>query len=233
MQARAAQRACQTRLVNGILVAVQEADRHGLRPMTADGGDGALHDAPIERLLDATVDQYPLRQAEPSRGGHRRLGLARLERVQLGPRLATDLEDVLEAMGGEQHDARPTALEQRIGRDGGAVVQARGAPRAQAPQAFTHRARRVVGRGAQLQHRQPSPDEGDEVGERAARVDADDDLGQVASAEAALDSALDLPELLPSLLVLSLLLSLAVDPLPSPEVSPFSPVFFPPWAPRP
>src|SRR5262249_33333080 len=165
----------------------------------------------------------------------------RVERVQLRPRMAADLEAVLEAARGEQHDARPAVLEQRVGRDRGAVVQSRRSPGRQALEAFAHRPRRVVRRGAELQHRQPSPDQGDEVGERAAGVDPDDDPGQ-ASAAAALDSALGLAEPLLSLepllwveLLLSpeLLLSLVLGPLPSPELSPFSPVFFAPWPPRP
>ena len=114
--------------------------------------------------------------ADPARGRHQRLGSSRLERVELGPRLAADLEHVLEAARGEQHDARAAALEQRVGRHGRAVVQPRrGRRRPAGASPSRDGARRVVGRRAQLQHAQAAARQRDEVGEGAAGVDPDDD----------------------------------------------------------
>ena len=43
------------------------------------------------------------------------------EPVEVGARLAAQLDDVLEALGGDERGARAAALEQRVRRDGGAV----------------------------------------------------------------------------------------------------------------
>src|SRR5262245_26776811 len=193
--------------------------------------------APVEWLLDAAVGQHALGHPDATGARHQRLGSSGLEVVELGTRLAADLEKILETPGGEQDDARAAPFEQRVRRHGRTVVQARCGPGDQLAEPLGHRTCRVGGRRAHLQHEQAPPDEGDEIGERAAGVRADDDRGpRQASADAALASAFFLAVPLPSLVLEALALAPPASLFDSPleELSPdFSPDFWPCWPARP
>lgn len=140
---------------------------------------------------------HPLRHAQTPCPGDERLWQPRLQGIQDGSRLAPDLEDVLEAAGREQHNPRAATLEQRIGRDGGTVVQPGGRISGNAAQAIGDGACRIVGRRSELQDDEAVADHPDEVSERAAGVDADDDgEGRQALALADLVSAFALESVL-------------------------------------
>ena len=217
VQAAPGERPAEPALVRRTGVAVEETDGDRRRPAARDGGQRACHLTRAERRLDGPVDEHALAHADAPRARHERRRPARLERVERGAHLAADLEHVLEAGGGEQRDARAAPLEERVGRDRRAVVQARGA--AQRGEPGAHRGRRVVRRGADLQDTEPPADHGHQVGEGAAGVDADEDGpgGQEAGFSLVLaglvsDFASDLP---------SDLLSVAADSLPLSFLPPF------------
>src|SRR5512146_775128 len=126
----------------------------------------------------------PLGDAEPHRAGDQRLRPLGRERVQFAAVLAADLDQVLEAGISQKQDARALALKQRVGGHGRAVSdQAREqAPTRPARRIFKHRfksgenrARRVVRCRKHLVHPQAPAHDRDQIGERAAGVDSDDD----------------------------------------------------------
>ena len=59
--------------------------------------------------------------------------MRRAQAVEVGARLAAELDDVLEALGGDEHRARALALEQRVGGDGRAVGERLDLLRREAP----------------------------------------------------------------------------------------------------
>ena len=82
---------------------------------------------------------------------HQRLGMIGLQVVDLGPGLAADLEQVLEALGGDERDLAAAPLDQRVGRDRRAVGEKREAASGRKrAQPFQDRARGIVGRGGDL-----------------------------------------------------------------------------------
>jgi hypothetical protein len=178
VQSRISQLADQPVLVRGVLVAVQQADRDRLGAKPANCRDRTARGPRSERELDAAVGSYPLRNAHPARRRHQGLGSTRLERVELGARLPADLEHILEAARGEEHDPSASALEQRVRRDGGAVVEQRDRAAGQTPQAFRHGPRGVVRGRSELQDREAAADQRDEIGEGTAGVGPDDDPGR-------------------------------------------------------
>ena len=60
-------------------------------------------------------------RADAPLGRHQRRRMGRAQAVEVGARLAAELDDVLEALGGDERRARALALQQRVGRDGRAV----------------------------------------------------------------------------------------------------------------
>ena len=101
---------------------------------------------------------------------HARLGQA-VEPVAVLPAQA---QHVGEARGGDESDFRPFAFQHRVGAYRGAVDQVDGGRiQPQLFQALGDRARRVVGRRKHLGGMQPAIDQRNEVGERAAGIDAD------------------------------------------------------------
>jgi hypothetical protein len=78
----------------------------------------------VERAQRA-VGPGALWHGEAQLGGHERRGGGLAQAVEVRPVLAGELDDVCEAVGGEQRGARGGALEQRVGGDGHAVGEAR------------------------------------------------------------------------------------------------------------
>ena len=169
-------------LVARVDVAVEEA--HGDRPRARDteGARRLAHLGQVERRLDAPVVAQPLPHLVPARAGDEHPRLVGLQIVEMGPALAADLEQVAEALGGDEARVGAAMLDQRIGGDGGAVAEVvdrgrRGLRRlAEAlDDAVGDGARRVVRRARHLPDADVTGggvDEAD-VGERASRVDAD------------------------------------------------------------
>jgi hypothetical protein len=149
----------------------------------------------------------------------------RLESVEQGTHLPSDLEHVLETGGREQKDAGPTPLEQRVGRDRRPVMQARRAAQCRDP--CQDCVRRVTRRRTDLQDLDPAANDGDEIREGPAGVDADQDGRAVQDADFSLPPELGLESDFPSDFVsvfVSVFVSLFASPeapaLPSPGLSP-------------
>ena len=112
------ERLAQRLLVLGVPVGVQEADRDRLRVVRGD----LLRDAGgiLERPQRA-AGRHPLGRADAALGRDERRRVGGAEPVEVGARLAAELDDVLEAGGGDEDGARRLALEQRVRGDRGAV----------------------------------------------------------------------------------------------------------------
>jgi hypothetical protein len=152
---------------------VQQPDRDRIRLRRAHAADDARDLAGRERREDAAPRREPLAGTDPSLAGHQGRPARGLQRIDIGPLLAADLEHVLEARGGDQRDPRALPLEQRIGRHRGAMTHARAAAGPGARESLEHGLRRVAGRGRDLERHALAASPGDDVGERAAGVDAD------------------------------------------------------------
>ena len=172
VESRARERASQAAFVLAARVAVEEAHGDRGRAPAVDRGGRARRLARRERLLDRAVGEDALAHADPQPARHERQRAPRLERVEHGPRLATDLDHVLEPGGGEEDDACAAALEQRVRRDRRPVVQPRRP--AERRESRAHGRGGIPRRRADLQDAEPARDDGHQVGEGAAGVDADD-----------------------------------------------------------
>ena len=145
-EAGAPQRPRQRALVGGIGVGVKQPDRDGVGARALHGAHGARKRGARERDDALPPGAESLAHADPAFGGHQRLDAARSERVDVGPLLPADLEQILETGGGEERHARALALEQRVGGDGGAVPHAGLGPRAESGEALEHGAFGRIGR---------------------------------------------------------------------------------------
>ena len=171
-------------LVRRVAPGMQEADRHRL-----DLGLGQLFDGRVQgdfvqpRFHRAVRPRaFPNRQAQVA--GHQRRGRSHAEIVALGLQTLPHFDDVAVALGGEHADTGRLALQQRIGRGGGAVDDARGRGeqgvwcQTQALggqiQALQHPVRLIGGRGGGFGYDRFAVGAGDDdVGEGTADVYAD------------------------------------------------------------
>ena len=124
--ARRAQRRADRALVLGEAVGVQQADRDRLgaraRRRRATTARAPSPSSALEHAVAA-----PMRSGAATRrsGGTSGAGCARAQAVEVLARLAAELDDVGEALGGDERGARAAALEQRVGRDGHPVRERR------------------------------------------------------------------------------------------------------------
>ncbi len=108
-----------------VQVGEQEADRDRLRAAGHDllGGPGRLGVGQGRDGLAPIVE--PLRDREAKLRAGERFRLVQVQVVHMRPHLPADLQQVAEALGRDGGDLRAAPLDQRIGRDRGAVGEAR------------------------------------------------------------------------------------------------------------
>ena len=165
-------------LVRGVEVGEQQADGHRLGVAGPREGRHPIQLSLRERLDHALgAGALPGREAELV--GHQRGRLRRAEPIEVGAVLASDLEQVGEALGGDQGRARAALLEQGIGAHGHAVgerldlVRAGARPLQRRLDRGEHPPRLVVRGGRRLRRVQGAPVEEHGVGERPADVDSE------------------------------------------------------------
>ena len=179
---RARSLAEQLAAARALVVVVAEA------PEQADGDGLDVVGQVAEPLAQRVLVELAQHAVGPAALGHRHAQLGRHERrrvpgaqpVELGARLAAELLEVGEALGGEQRGARDLALEQRVRADGHPVHEAldvarrtRPACSSAASTASITPARLVVRRGRRLGGDQPAVRDQRGVGERPADVDSE------------------------------------------------------------
>jgi hypothetical protein len=159
--------------MGGVEVGVQEADRDGI--CTVRHGWDARG---VERLDLATVPVETAADLDAQVAVDQRSRPVCHRVVQRGPDLARDLDDVGETLRRHERDVPTPPLEQGVGRHRGAVGKKLGRRSGagvieRSPQCV----RRVFRCGRHLDH---APVVADEVGERPARVDADEHAPRLA-----------------------------------------------------
>ncbi len=170
-------------LVHGIEEREEQRHRHGLDTLGLELVDGGGERRLVERHQHFAGGADALTYLDPPsarRQPARRLRLE-IEVVHLPPDLPADLENVAEALGGDEADTRALAFQHGIGRDGGAVREAgdRARRHAQAAGDLVERSdHRAAGLGANRRHLEDvtcGRRAQDHVRERAADVDTDAD----------------------------------------------------------
>ena len=153
----------------------EQAHRHRVGVEVAERCSQAL----LVELLDHAVRPAPLARRDPPLRRDQRRRVRRAEPVQLGTRLAAELLDVGEALGGDEGGAGHLSLEQRVGADGHPVHEPLHLACAGSG-AVEHRLHRgehalgLVGRRCRgLRGDEPLAGQERGVGERPAHVDAE------------------------------------------------------------
>jgi hypothetical protein len=167
-------------LVGRVDVGVEQADGHPLYVAAAQHRQLAAGLVGVERAQLAAVGEHPLDHAATQVAGHQRArGIA--ERappggVGLPVERAADraaVEDVPEALGGEEGHLRQPAGDDRVEPHRARVVEHRAAPHTEAARPFHHRRRGLARVAGDLGHLDAPVAHRDHVRERAADVDAD------------------------------------------------------------
>ena len=163
--------------VRRIGVGMQQADRDALHGFAAERRDRGGDACCVERYRDRAVRPQLLDHLQPQPPFHQGTRLGPVQVVQHRHAQVADLQDVAEALGGDQRGACALALENRVGADGRAVQHVGHCPavrRQQRTQAVND-ADAVVMRGGGDLVRDNAAIRGDchDVGEGPADVDPD------------------------------------------------------------
>ena len=110
-------------LVIGADEAVEEGHGDGLHVRRFQGTGGGAHPRLVERHVDLAGVAQALGHLQPEIAGHQGQRLVGLDVVEIGSLLAADLEQVAEAIGGHQAGLYAAMLDQRVGRNRGAVAE--------------------------------------------------------------------------------------------------------------
>ena len=169
-------------LMVGMRISMHEHDGDGIDAVGAASFERSARSGKIERSLDAAVGADALRHLGDARIEHRRLLYS--AREDLWPRLVADLERVAEPFAHEQQNAVALALQQRIGGDRGAHLDAvdqlrrKRVPALNAKKIADARGRRIriglwILREELVREQPPVRRPRHDVGEGAAAVDAE------------------------------------------------------------
>ena len=171
-------------LVPRIPIRVQIAHRDRFDPRLHQRRQARLERASVQRRRDRAVEAKTLAHAEPAHTRHQRHGRRHPQIVAIVLETLAHLDDVAVALGRQETDLGSLALEQRVGGDGGAVddrfglgeepAQIRRQLCGQQRQAIDQADGRIRRRRGALGDRERALRvDRDQVGERAADVDAD------------------------------------------------------------
>ena len=152
----------------------KKAHGHALGSARLHVGDGAGHVGIVERPDHLARRSDALGDLEAVLARHQRLGMVGLQIVDLGSRLAADLQQVLEAGRSDERNLASAPLDQRVGCNRGAVgEEGQATLGGERTQALQNCARGIVGRGGDLVRARLAGRlvHQKEVGESAADVD--------------------------------------------------------------
>ncbi len=107
--------------MDGVDIGMQQADRERLHALVDEGRDHAPGLALVERSQHAALGQQPLGDFAAEMSRHERGRRVDEQVVHVVAALGADLERVAEACGRQQRRAGALSLDQRIGRERGAV----------------------------------------------------------------------------------------------------------------
>ena len=162
-------------LVLRVRVRVEHTDRDRLRAPRADLVGKRREPRLVEWRDRLSAGAEATGDAEAIVTVHQRRWAVPDERVELGPVLSPDLDDVLEALVRDQHHARPAPLQERVGGHGRAVQQnPLLVPVQHLPDPVQHRLGGVVRGGRHLQGSNGAVPKQHEIGEGAPGVDGEE-----------------------------------------------------------
>ena len=156
----------------------QQADGDRLGAVGPHRLDGPRQRGRVERR-DHPLGAAALGDLVAALGGDQRGRVVSVQAVERGARLAPQLEDVAEALGGHERRAGSGPLEEGVGSHGHPVAEARDVGGAHArplerhEDGGHHALALIVRRRGDLRRHQPPAGHDDGVGERAAHVNAD------------------------------------------------------------
>ena len=171
---RLAQRLADAALVLGVQEREQQAHRDRLDVGLAQRLD-RLADAVVVERLDLAVRAHPLAHGEAQVARHERLRPALGEVVERRAVLARELDQVAEALRGDERGARAAALEQRVGGDRHPVREGRHVGGVDGLEAAHHPLRLVVGRARHLGGHDSPAIQRHQVGEGSSNIYTDPD----------------------------------------------------------
>jgi hypothetical protein len=182
---RLAHRLAHAALVVGVQEGEQQADGDGLHVRLAQLLDRLAQAVLVERL-DLAVRPHALAYGEAEVARHERLGAALREVIEGGAVLARELDQVAEALGGDERRARTAALEQRVGRDRHPVREGLHVGGLDGFEAAHHPLRLILGGARHLRGHHPPAIERDEIGEGSSNIHTDSDHSRPFSTRTAL-----------------------------------------------
>ena len=171
---RLAHRLADAALVVGVQEREQQAHRDRLDVRLAQRVD-RLGDAVLVERLDLAVRAHALAHGEAQVARHERLGAALGEVVEGRAVLARELDQVAEALGGDERGARAAALEQRVGGDRHPVREGRHVGGLDGLEAAHHPFRLILGRARHLGGQDSPTIERHQIGEGSSNIDTDPD----------------------------------------------------------
>ena len=163
-------------------IGVEQADGDGAHPVACKLPPDRRNCGLVERDQHVAVGRQPFADGEAADARHQRLRPVDHQVVMVEPLLVALLDDVAKALGGDQRGARTLALDQRIGRQRGAMDEDPdiGGRQRRLTQhgvdAVEHAAFRGVGRGQDLAARPPAGDLEHDIGEGAADIGGELDV---------------------------------------------------------
>ena len=168
-------------LVRWIGIGVYEADDHTVDILCAKCGCDDLELVFRQRQMNHTVRPHPLLHLEAQVSRHQGRRVVGMDIVNLGAGLTADLQEVAKAFGGHDGDRAAAPLDQGVGADGRAVMEAGDIGCAEpvlgqdVGDAVHDRPVRPVGRGGQLVSQQAAlgGDADRDVGKGPADIDPD------------------------------------------------------------
>ena len=175
--------------VGRVGVGVEEADGDAGDGLLAQPGDEAIEFGVGERFEDGAVVVEAFMEAEAAGGGYEGRGFrGDVEAIEVPAAEAADLEQVLEAGGGDEGDGGEAFLDDGVGDAGGSVDEAAEVCRRQVDggDGLEHGVDGVIGSGGDLGGAGLAGGgvDGDDVGEGAADVGADVPAGHAVTVSA-------------------------------------------------
>ena len=107
--------------MGGVQVGVDEADCDTLKTRFCDFINNGLHLCSIDINQDVAIGIHTSRHREAHLTRQQRLWQVQVEVILLKPRLGPHLDNIAKPFRGDQGRLRTTPLNQRVGRQGGAV----------------------------------------------------------------------------------------------------------------
>ena len=107
--------------MRGVAIGMQKTDGDGFHSVGLQRPGGGAHGVEVQRNDGVAIPVHAFRHFQPVAAGHQRIGVLQEQVVDVVALLGPHLQDVAEALRGDQAQFRPAPLDQRVGDQRGAV----------------------------------------------------------------------------------------------------------------